>query len=339
MVIAVAPSLFVGDTVWVEHHVCGYVTQSNKRQVKPRGDVVPGTIRHPLFDGDSTVILENAVAGARIELWEQTTNSMLTYPVRAPFSDPGHVTFALSGFGQLKAGWKIVAKTIHCGQYVQTQPVTVIFRAPTLSSISPASVDAGNAAFVLIAKGADFRSGASVQWNSASRSTTFVSQSELHASIPATDISSVKSIPVRVMNPDGQLSGTVTFNVKAPAPPPVVGYDELVIQNCNTGTFPYQTTHRPIHIYFRLVETPRGPWIPIYDSPHNADYDANGHCPAPGSGAHFALDDGKTYEVVCTDWDLPGCMSSDPDELTCRKSSIITVAGKAGGGTKTIIVS
>lgn len=341
MVVSIAPSLTRPDDVWAEHHVCGYVAASPRRRVEDAGDIVRGSLKSPLYDGDTTVTMTGAVAGARVELWEETKNRMLE-PVRAPFADTPTVSFNFSSFGALRAGWKVYARTWHCGHYIQTFPsITVVYKAPVLSSIAPSSAVTGSGGFTLIAKGANFRSGAKVQWNGADRVTTFTSATELHATILAGDVASVKTVPVHVVNPDGQTSANVTFSVVAPAPPPVVGYDTLLIQNCNTSTFPGTTVHRPIHIYYRRIDAgPPGAWVPIFDSPHDADYDASGHCPAsPTSGASFSLDDGATYEVVCTDWDLPGCMSSDPDELTCRRSPVYVVHGKAGGGTKIVIVN
>jgi hypothetical protein len=347
MVISVAPSLSAPDDVWVEHHICGFVAAGDKRPVHQGRDVVPGTLKAPLFDGDTEVILLQAIAGARIELWEETKNVMLE-AARTPFGNSsgpntGLVDVALSGFGALQVGWKVFVKTLHCGHFVQSAPsVLVGLRAPVLTSIAPSSVMVGHAALSLTITGDNFRPGAKVQWGGADRATTFVSVTELHTSISAADVASVKSIFVRVVNPDGQNSGQMTFTITAPPPPPPQGFDELLIQNCNTGTFSGSNIHRPIHIYYRRLD--QGPanaqWSPINDSPHNSDYDANGHCPAsPSAGARLALDDGGVYEVVCTDPELPGCMTGDPDELVCRKSPIISIRGKAGGGTKVVIVN
>jgi hypothetical protein len=339
-VLSVAPSLTVPDDIWIEHHVCGFVAKSEAKPVNPRGDVVAGTIRGPLFDGDTTVILMHAVAGARIELWEETKNQLLQ-AARAPFADTNFVDAKFGGFGQLRAGWKVYAKTSHCGNFVQTQPsLPVTFKAPVLNAIDPPSMIAAKPGFTLKTLGSNFLSGATIQWNGANRTTTFVSATELHAVIPATDVGTVRVVPVRVVNPDGQASGTLGFAVNA-QPPVVVGFDELLIQNCNANTLPGSPIHRPIHIYFRRTDLgPPGPWIPINDSPHDADYDENGTCPADSSvGARFSLDDGADYEVVCTDPLLAGCITGGPDEPACRRAPVITIHGKAGGGVKTIIVS
>ena len=56
---------------------------------------------------------------------------------------------------------------------------------PALTSVSPATAVAGDAAFTLTANGTGFVSGSTVQWNGASRSTTFVSSTQLTAAIEA----------------------------------------------------------------------------------------------------------------------------------------------------------
>ncbi len=60
--------------------------------------------------------------------------------------------------------------------------------------------------------------GSTVQWNGAARTTTFVSSTQLQASIPASDIATAGSASVTVLNPSGGgLSNAVTFLVRAPA--------------------------------------------------------------------------------------------------------------------------
>ena len=199
--ISVAPSFTVPDDIWIEHHVCGFVARSDAKDVKQSTDVVPGTIKGPLFDGDTKVLLTHAVAGARIELWNELKGAMLE-AVRAPFDDTGFVSFEFSGFGPLQAGWKIYARTWHCGQFVSTQPsVPVVFKAPVLSQLDPNGVTVGQSALTLKLKGSDFRSGAQVQWAGVARTTTFVSATEIHAAISAADLAAVQSVEVKNYQP------------------------------------------------------------------------------------------------------------------------------------------
>ena len=95
---------------------------------------------------------------------------------------------------------------------------------PTLSSISPTSATAGGAAFTLTANGTNFVNGAIVRWNGANRTTTFVSATQLTASITAADIATAGTKPVTVFNPTpgGGTSSAVNFTVNASNPVPTL---------------------------------------------------------------------------------------------------------------------
>ncbi|MEW5871816.1 MAG: C1 family peptidase [Chloroflexota bacterium] len=91
---------------------------------------------------------------------------------------------------------------------------------PTVTSLSPIAAAAGGSSFTLTVYGTGFVSGAStVRWNGANRTTTFVSATELHASIPASDIASPGSASVTVYNssPGGGTSNVASFKIYAPA--------------------------------------------------------------------------------------------------------------------------
>ncbi|MBD3582698.1 hypothetical protein [Flavobacterium selenitireducens] len=92
---------------------------------------------------------------------------------------------------------------------------------PTTTSITPSSATAGDAGFTLTVNGTNFVSGSSsVTWNGAARTTTFVSATELTASISAADISAVGSYAVGVTTTGAAAaSNTQTFTVNAPATP------------------------------------------------------------------------------------------------------------------------
>jgi uncharacterized repeat protein (TIGR01451 family) len=73
--------------------------------------------------------------------------------------------------------------------------------APTLSNISPSSASIGGAGFTLTLSGSNFVPASVVQWNGSARPTTFVSSSELTATIYAADIQSLGNYNVTVSNP------------------------------------------------------------------------------------------------------------------------------------------
>ncbi|WP_162303486.1 IPT/TIG domain-containing protein [Hymenobacter sediminis] len=93
---------------------------------------------------------------------------------------------------------------------------------PVLTGVSPTSIAAGSNGFVLTITGSGFISGSVVRFNGADRPTTFVSATQLTATISATDVIQAGSYPVTVANPSpgGGTSGSVNFVVT-----PVVRWD------------------------------------------------------------------------------------------------------------------
>jgi hypothetical protein len=94
---------------------------------------------------------------------------------------------------------------------------------PAISTLQPASATAGSGAFTLTVNGSSFVHGAVVNFNSSARTTTFVSASQVTASILATDVASTGTPAVTVTNPApvGGTSNALTFTISAagnPAP-------------------------------------------------------------------------------------------------------------------------
>ena len=86
---------------------------------------------------------------------------------------------------------------------------------PTLATLTPASTTAGGAGFTLTADGGNFVSGATVLWNGAARTTSFVSATRVTAAIPAADVAAAGSATITVRNPDGRASNALTFAITA----------------------------------------------------------------------------------------------------------------------------
>jgi CSLREA domain-containing protein len=91
---------------------------------------------------------------------------------------------------------------------------------PALTSLTPSSVIAGSAAFTLTITGTNFITGSVVQWNTITRTTTFVSSAQLAADITAADIATAGTASVTVFNPapGGGTSNPLTFNINNPVP-------------------------------------------------------------------------------------------------------------------------
>ena len=72
---------------------------------------------------------------------------------------------------------------------------------PSVALLAPAAVTAGAAAFKLTVNGTNFISTSTVQWNGSTRSTSYVSPTQLTASITAADIATPTYVAVTVTNP------------------------------------------------------------------------------------------------------------------------------------------
>src|SRR5215510_4592158 len=95
------------------------------------------------------------------------------------------------------------------GTTVQSIPLA------SVATLSPAGASAGTGAVTLNVKGADFVQGSTVNWNGNSRTTTFVSSTQLQAHIMAADLANVGKVPVTVVNSVGGASNAITFTISA----------------------------------------------------------------------------------------------------------------------------
>jgi uncharacterized protein (TIGR03437 family) len=89
---------------------------------------------------------------------------------------------------------------------------------PTITSLSPVSATAGGAAFTLTVNGTNFLSGAVVQWNGTSLTTTFVSSTQLTAAVAASLIASAGSASITAINTGGSPSAAAAFSINGPTP-------------------------------------------------------------------------------------------------------------------------
>ena len=89
---------------------------------------------------------------------------------------------------------------------------------PVAASLSPAAATAGGAAFTLTVTGSSFTNASVVRWNGSDRPTTYVSATQLRASIAAGDIAAVGTASVTVFTPapGGGTSGALGFVIGTP---------------------------------------------------------------------------------------------------------------------------
>jgi hypothetical protein len=95
---------------------------------------------------------------------------------------------------------------------------------PALGSISPNTATAGGSTFTLTAQGSGFTGASLILWNGSSRTTTFVSTTELQAAILASDLltSGLQTVTVQTPTPGGGASTGLTFTVTGNSVPQIV---------------------------------------------------------------------------------------------------------------------
>lgn len=86
---------------------------------------------------------------------------------------------------------------------------------PSVTSLSPSSAAAGGADFTLTVNGRHFDSNAVVVWNGTALTTSFVSNTQLAATIPSGDISNPGPAEVFVYNPGSTSDSTTVGSVSA----------------------------------------------------------------------------------------------------------------------------
>ncbi|MBI2157832.1 MAG: Ig-like domain-containing protein, partial [Candidatus Rokubacteria bacterium] len=92
-------------------------------------------------------------------------------------------------------------------------PFASVASAASLSSLVPDTVAAGTAGLVLSVNGAGFDPTSVVLWNGAPRATTFVSPTQLQATISATDVALAGTAAVTVASSGGAPSNALTFTI------------------------------------------------------------------------------------------------------------------------------
>ena len=90
--------------------------------------------------------------------------------------------------------------------------IVIVPFIPSISGVNPPSVIAGGGQFTLTVTGTNFINGSVVRWNGSDRTTTYVSGTQLTATIPASDIATAGTYPVTVFTPINPTSGGGTSN-------------------------------------------------------------------------------------------------------------------------------
>jgi len=100
----------------------------------------------------------------------------------------------------------LIALTLACGYSSKSTTPAVAGAMPSIAALAPDNTNSGGAAFTLTVNGSNFSTKAAINWNGTAQTTTYVSTSQLTATISATDIATPASVPITVTNP--AVSGT-----------------------------------------------------------------------------------------------------------------------------------
>lgn len=100
----------------------------------------------------------------------------------------------------------LTATTFACGYGSKNYTQATAGTTPAISQLAPDSTTAGGTAFTLTVNGSNFGTKATINWNGAGQATTYMSGTELTATIPAALIANAGTVQITVTNP--AVSGT-----------------------------------------------------------------------------------------------------------------------------------
>jgi hypothetical protein len=118
----------------------------------------------------------------------------------------------------------LLAASMACGYSAKSTTPPAAGTTPNIAELAPDSMNSGGPAFVLTVNGTNFNNNATINWNGAAQTTTFVSAAQLTATISAADVASAGTVPVTVTNPGtaggvygggttSETSNSVTFTI------------------------------------------------------------------------------------------------------------------------------
>ena len=186
-----------------------------------------------------TVTLTNGLGGS----WDWLALAAVTAP------NTSYVQYTYVGAGVTTRTWTVAMPAV-AGTYefrlfpnngytraATSPPITVTAAnpVPVANSLSPSVAAIGTATFTLSVNGNGFSSSSVVRWNGADRPTTFVSSAQVRATIPASDLAGLGTVPVVVFSPapGGGTSAALPFTI---APTPVLSVSSTTVVPGGTVT-------------------------------------------------------------------------------------------------------
>ena len=206
---------------------------------------------------------------------------------------------------------------------------------PSISSLSPTGLTAGSAAFMLTVNGANFISSSTVNFGGAPKATTFVSATQLMASILAADVATAGTPAVSVTNstPGGGTSNSIGFNIGA-ASNPAPTITSLVPNSATAGGASFSLIVNGTNLISSSVVNFNG-------SPRTTTFVSGGQVTAAITAADIAAAGSASITVANP---APGGGTSSAATLAINNpfptvSSISPASGLAGGAAFTLTVN
>ena len=201
---------------------------------------------NPLPEYTNHLAVTTNAAGAVI------SNAAIVIPASPTTTPVTQVTFTITTPANTIPGNYSLTIINPDGQSVKgTAILTVNAPTPTLTSISPASADAGSGDFTLTVNGTNFASNSVVNFNGVAEPTTFLSATQLTATVSNAEIAAVGNYPVTVSTPSG--SGSVTSNALTFAVNTVTVAGTITLQGLTMSPAPVFV--QPIRVDFRTPGT------------------------------------------------------------------------------------
>ena len=175
---------------------------------------------------------------------------------------------------------------------------------PVISTLAPDEIQNGEIGFDLSVAGTGFLEGATVTWDGASRTTSYVSETQLVASILSSDLEVARTVSVRVRNPE-----------------PTAGASNALKFSVLDGTGGVQPSSFPILVTVTIDDLP--PNGPIVNG--GLDWDGGFVTFASKASNLVAGDTNDAYDLFMRDT----CLRYIPDE-SCRPTMDRLVMGVGG---------
>ncbi len=183
----------------------------------------------------------------------------------------------------------------------QTTPGATLSQ-PGISSLSPNAALVGAPPLTLTVTGTNFGPGSAVLWNGSPRATSFVSATQLTATLAASDLAAAATANITVLNSDGGISNAAAFSVVNSAAPPYP-FTYLLPHVVSGGGYATKIT---------VVNTSnvQNPVVVNFLSQAGALLGSTQYSVAPGGTLRVATPESERFGPTATQWAMVGAQAA-----------------------------